>query len=491
MGIPGQQYFAGTHFNPNSTWWQKSGPFLSYIDRCQFLLQQGRFVADVCYYYGDHVPNFAQLKRSDPAHILPGYDYDVITEEALLTRMSFNDGRLVLPDGMSYRVLVLPERGILSLPVLRKLKQLVADGATVIGPKPTEASGLKGFPQCDAEVAKLAGQVWGREGQGKDGMMEDWNDGKTARAGTPSFHRSNVPTLHRFGKGRVICGETARDVLLADGVQPDFEGTGGKPGAMIDYLHRRTDSADIYFVANRSNRWEELRCTFRVAGKAPEVWDAVSGQRRFAAAYEERDGRTTVPLEFSPCGSCFILFREPATKHPPTALSNSPKWGPGQELSGPWTVKFDPKWGGPASVRFDELASWTSRDESGIKYYSGTTTYVKTFDLTAPSRSTLHTPRLYLDLGQVHELAEVRLNGKDLGIVWAPPFRVDATDAVRATDNTLEVEVVNFWPNRIIGDQFLPPDQRFTRTNIRRLTKDTRLMESGLLGPVKLISEEQ
>ena len=459
MGIPGQQYFAGTHFNPNTTWWAKSGPFLSYIDRCQFLMQQGLFVADVAYYYSDHVPNFAQLKRSDPAHILPGYDYDVITEEALLSRMSVKDGRLLLPDGMSYRVLVLPDRNIISLPVLRKLKQLVADGATVIGPRPAEASGLKDFPECDAQVAKLAAQLWAD------------CDGKSLKH-------------HALGKGRVLSGQTAREVLLADGMWPDFEFSGGKPEAVIDYLHRHADGAEIYFVANRSNRWEDIRCTFRVGGKAPELWDAVSGEHRFAAAYEEKDGRTALPLELSPCGSCFVIFREPAGGHPATARSNSLKLEPREELAGPWTVKFDPKWGGPAPTEFEQLVSWSERPEPGIKYYSGTATYTKTFDRPAPSPGT-H-PRVWLDLGNVRELAEVLLNGKALGIIWAPPFRVEITDVVKPTGNQLEVEVVNFWPNRIIGDASLPAEQRLTRTNIRKLTKDTALMPSGLLGPVYL-----
>jgi hypothetical protein len=462
MGLPGQQYFAGTHFNPNTTWWPKSGPFLSYINRCQFLLQQGRFAADVCYYYGDHVPNFTQLKRSDPAHVLPGYDYDVLTEEALLTRLSVRDGRLVLPDGMSYRVLVLPERTIISLPVLQKLGKLIAAGATVIGPKPIEASGLKNFPRSDAAVAKVAAEIW------KD------CDGRSV-------------TERAFGKGHLIWGKTAREVLLADGIKPDFEFSASNSDAILDYIHRTTDGAEIYFVANRSNRLEEARCTFRVAGKAPEIWDAVSGERRVAAAYEEKDGRTTLPLEFSPCGSWFVVFHEPANKHPVTASGNGLKFEPRAELSGPWTVKFDPKWGGPESAQFDELVSWTKRAEPGIKYYSGTATYEQRFDL--PGDAMQPGRKLWLDLGNLRELAEVRLNGKSLGIVWAPPFRVEIAGAVKASGNALEIEVVNFWPNRIIGDQFQPPESRLTRTNIRKLTRDTALMESGLFGPVRLLEQ--
>lgn len=462
-GMPGIQYFAGTHFNPNSTWWAKSGPFIAYINRCQWMLQQGRFVADACYYYGDHVPNFAQLKMSDPAEILPGYDYDVITADALLTRATVRGGRVVLPDGMSYRLLVLPERPAISLPVLRKVKELVEAGATVVASRPVEATGLTGFPQSDTEVSRLAEELWGPV----EGVEQ--ND-------------------RRAGKGRIVSGKTAREVLLADGVTPDFEFSAEHADAMLDFIHRRDGDAEIYFVANRSNRWESARCTFRVSGKAPELWDPVTGEHRFAPAYQAVDGRIELPLDFAPCGSWFVVFRHPVSAHPATAQSNSPRFESQGELSGPWTVRFDPKWGGPASVQFDKLIGWTERPEPGIKFYSGTATYVKTFDLPAALR---HSGQpLYLDLGHLRELAEVRVNGKSLGILWAPPFRVDVAHAVKPTGNRLEVEVVNFWPNRIIGDQSLPNEERRTRTNVRKLTKDTPLMESGLLGPVRWMSAQ-
>ena len=474
MGLPGQQYFAGTHFNPNTTWWPKSGAFLGYIDRCQWLLQQGLFVADVCYYYGDHVPNFAQIKSSDPARVLPGYDYDVITAEAILKRLSVRDGRLVLPDGMSYRVLVLPDRTVISLPVLRKLRELVAAGATVIGPKPLEASGLQDFPRSDAEVQSLAQEIWGKcDGQ----MVKE----------------------QAFAQGRVVWGRTARETLLAGGVKPDFAFSGGQAGAAIDYIHRHTADAEIYFVAHRSNRYENLRCTFRVTDRAPEIWDPVSGTHRFAAASTQQDGLTTVPLELPPFGSCFVVFREPATNHPAAAPDNGLHLQTCASLGGPWTAHFPIGWSAPErdstameksstrTVMFENLVSWTSNSNPGIKYYSGAATYVRTFDLPAHLRAPGQ--RVWLDLGRVCELAEVRLNGQSLGVLWCPPFRVELTGVVKPTGNTLAVEVVNFWPNRIIGDQFLPPDKRFTQTNIRKLTRTTPLMESGLLGPVTLAEE--
>ncbi len=182
MGMPGQQYFAGTHFNPNTTWWSKSAPFLAYINRCQFLLQQGLFVADACYYYGDHVPNFAQLKRSDPARVLPGYDYDVVTEEVLLTRMSVRDGRIVLPDGMSYRVLVLPDRKSISLPVLRKLKAA----------RQSRRDGHRPKAGQDAQPDRLPEERCRSRADGQ----ELWGETATASA----------PWQRPFGKGRVFPG---------------------------------------------------------------------------------------------------------------------------------------------------------------------------------------------------------------------------------------------------------------------------------------------
>ncbi|MGA2248642.1 MAG: glycosyl hydrolase [Verrucomicrobiota bacterium] len=451
-GVPGQQYFAGTHLNPKVTWWGKSAPFFSYIDRCQWMLQQGSFHADVLYYYGDHVPNFTQYKRTDPAHCAPGFDYDVITAEALIGRASMRDGKIALPDGMNYRVLVLPDRDVIALPVLKKIQELVMAGASVIGPRPARGETLQNFAEVDAGVQKIAGELWG---------------GQT-------------------GKGRVITGQTAREVLLAEGVAPDCEFSAGQGD--FDYLHRTSGHAEIYFVANRTNYPATTTVAFGVTGKAPELWNAVTGERRFAAAYTEKDSRTFVPLDFAPCGSWFVVFREPASAHPARAKANSDDPKIIQEIAGAWTVRFDPRWGGPESARFDPLVSWPTRLEPGIKFYSGTAVYEKTFEM-PQAASGKQQSKIYLDLGDVHELAEVKVNEKSCGIVWCPPFRVDLTEAVKPGENQLQIEVVNFWPNRIIGDASLPPEQRLTRTNIRNLTARTPLEPSGLLGPVQLLEE--
>jgi hypothetical protein len=361
---------------------------------------------------------------------------------------------------------------VISLPVLRKLRELVEAGATIIGPKPSESASRQDFPQCDAEVKKLADEVWGAD----------------------SNRRNGEPGSRRAGQGRVIWGRTAREVLLADGVKLDFVAN-GEPDKPLDYFHRRDGDADIYFIANRTNIGTSASCAFRATGKAPELWNPVTGERRFAAAYQEGDGRTFVPLEFAPCGSWFVVFREPTSAHPATitgnvpTIANSPKFAPIAELTGSWTVRFDTNWGGPASTTFEKLVSWPDRPEPGIKFFAGTATYVRTFDL---PQTAIGNPQsaIVLDLGSVRELAEVRVNGQSCGIVWAPPFRVDVSRCVKPGANRLEVEVVNFWPNRIIGDAALPASERRTRTNIRKLTADVGLMPSGLLGPVKLLQTE-
>ncbi|MCP5517169.1 MAG: discoidin domain-containing protein [Verrucomicrobiales bacterium] len=463
MGLPGQQYFAGTHLNPNVTWWSRSKPFFDYVNRCQWMLQQGRFVADVAYYYGNHVPNFSQLKRSDPAGILPGYDYDVVTAGVICDRMTVVDGRLTLPDGMAYRALVLPDQKAISRPVLRKLQTLVADGATVIGPRPERAASLQDHPARDAEVRRLADELWA--------------------AASPE----TGPTA-----GRIIAGHPVREVLQARGVRPDFEfrSTSTPPSdTPLDYLHRRVDDVDLYFVACRTNRSEDFVGVFRATGRTPELWNPVTGERRPARAFTQRDGRTEMPLHFDPCGSWFVVFRSPSAGPASVGTDNRDRFESMATLEGAWTVHFDPDWGGPATVGFPQLVDWTTRPEPGIRFYSGTARYERSFDWPAGGAVASGHPsaEVWLDLGELRELAEVRLNGRELGILWTPPFRVRLDDALRPGPNRLEIDIVNFWPNRIIGDASLPVEQRRTRTNIRKLTAESPLMPSGLLGPVRLL----
>jgi len=460
---PGYQWpGAGTHFDRNVTWWNQIHAFTDYIARSQFLLQQGLFVADVCYYVGSDVPCYVPAKTRMKPPLPAGHDCDAVNFEVLMTRLSVKDGRLMLPDGMSYRLLVLPQRDTMTPEALSKIASLVEAGLTVVGPRPAASPSLKDYPTCDRQVKELADKLWGDV------------DGRKVKQ-------------RKVGKGRVIWGKTLGEVLLADGTTPDFEFVPAQKGAHVDYIHRSTGDAEIYFVSNQLSRAEKAQCTFRVAGRQPELWDPVTGEMRDAVAFKQtRDGRTTVPLELPPRGSIFVVFRKtiPASRNG-LADTNSPALSAVMEITGPWTVAFDPKWGGPAKVVFDKLVDWTTRAEEGIRYYSGTATYHKTFNL--PKALRQGRKRLYLDLGRLKNVACVRLNGKDLGVVWTAPWRVEITAAVKAGGNRLEIDVVNLWPNRLIGDAKLPAAKRLTKTNVTKFSKGKHApLESGLLGPVTL-----
>lgn len=697
----------GWHFDRTNTWFEKSGGWLKgYVARCQNLLRQGVFVGDLLYFAGEDspqsTPGFMQLTPPPP----PGYDWDTIGGEAIRKLVRIEGGRIVLPSGVSYRALVLRDGTKLSLPLLRKLRELVAEGMTlVVNSRPVEAPGLADYPKCDDEVKKAAAEMWG-----------DLN--------------GSTVTERAYGKGRVLWGRLA-DAL---GVPPDFEFTAQAADAPVQWIHRRAGDADLYFIASRRRQAEDLVCTFRVAGKQPEFWDAVSGEITKAAVFEEVNGRTRLPVHLEPAGSVFVVFRSPAPErrvqeialegaplaatrpfvapargkfrdvagdftislwlkpeldiavplsprgphrfyirdrnapsfafyplaggtvygkghavcglaagrngialyervagppvpvlaaqtplagwthvavvyregapslyldgklagraeksgrivHPglfeacdapvdfmgqttaprlearaldeagiralaaaelpapedPPAFDPSAMlfwrdgWymardGAGRErpieiagigrpvtLDGPWTVRFDPNLGAPESITMPELKSLHRHEADGVKYYSGTATYTKKFQAPAPNGK-----RLYLDLGRVEVIAEVKVNGKPVGNVWKAPYRVDITDAVRAGENDLEVQVTNLWPNRLIGDEQQPPEYEYgyvtdnpgssggggggvlaipewyregkPKPKSARVafsvwkwfSKNDPLLESGLLGPVKL-----
>ena len=334
-------------------------------------------------------------------------------------------------------------------PVAQKLRELVQAGATVVGPKPLTDPGLKNHPQCDEVVKQIGEELWG---------------GKT-------------------GKGRVFADKTEREVLLADGVLPDFEAKGAND-TFIDFIHRTTPEAEIYFLANRKDRPEKVDAAFRIAGKQPELWNPMTGEQRDLPQFTSANGTTTVPLEFEPNGSMFVVFRKPAAEA--GQGSNFPALETVQTLEGPWTVQFDKDWFYPATdntVVFDKLEDWTLRPEDAVKHFSGTAVYEKEFEF-QPVAGKRH----FLDLGTVGHSAKVRLNGKDLGVAWCKPWRVEITEALKPGENELEIEVVNSWPNRLIGDAKLPKEQRRTRTNINHYDNPANqtLVPSGLLGPVSL-----
>ncbi len=597
----------GLHYERTNTWWEQSRPWHEYLARCQYLLRHGLFTADTCYLQPEGSPQGFSTHRRN------GYDYDDCTAEVVLTRMSVRDGQIVLPDGMSYRLLVLPQVTTMTPPLLRKVKELVEAGATVLGPRPLKSPSLSDYPKCDEEVKHLADELW------RD------CDGKTVKE-------------HACGKGRIVLGFTPEETLAKMRVQPDFT-----TGAPIRWIHRRIDGTEIYFVASAGQQSVETVCTFRVSGRQPEFWQPETGQIARVAVYEQANGITRVPIRFEPSGSVFVVFRkstapfdpvvsvtrdgQPALPAPEskakvvivkatygvlsdpsrtrdvraklqalvdagevtfqvarmaegddpafgivktliveytaggksfTVSGQDPEditlttaagselvaqvhraadgrlwleaWQPGRyelqtasgrtmrcettalpqprEITGAWDLRFPPHAGAPEHVTLEKLVSWSEHPSDGVKYFSGTATYSKTINV--PPETLGENRHLYLDLGKVQVMAQVKINGKDLGILWKPPYRVEVTDAVKGGENALEIQVTNLWINRMIGDEKMPEDSarndngtlkewppwvregkpsptgRFTFTTWRLWKAGDPLQESGLIGSVTL-----
>ena len=294
----------------------------------------------------------------------------------------------------------------------------------------------------------------------------------------------NSAATTTVGADRVIAERSPAEVLQDMHLRPDFAYVGLSDAGELDWIYRTAGATEIYFVASRWDPTEHVACTFRVSGKQPELWNPVTGEIRDAVAFTQQDGCTTVPLEFDPRGSVFVVFRKPISRLASgKASSNFPTITPITELAGPWDVSFDPHWGGPAQITFDSLVDWTKRPEDNIRHYSGTAVYRKKFTLASLPRVG---KKLLLNLGEVNVVASVRLNGVNCGVVWTKPFRIDITQSAHRGENDLEVTVVNLWPNCLIADESLPPDQRLTETNIHKFSAATPLFPSGLDGPVTL-----
>jgi len=466
MGLPGQEYFAGTHVNPQVTWWEQSGAFIDYMHRVQSVVQEGKFVADVLYYYGDHVPNVFPFKHSDPAGVMPGFDYDVC-DETIFLQLKVLEDRILVPGGVDYQVLVLPDHRVLSLAVLEKLEELVKAGATVLGHRPEKQVSLVGGKEALDRFGELSHQIWGES-------LTDKGE-------------------HAYGKGKVAWGMTAREYLRSQKVPVDFDVLDNESKTEFDYIHYTLGGRDIYFVSNQTTRRQKIHCTFRVRGKQAELWDALTGNIREAKAFSQKDGLTTVPLTLEPYGAVLVVFNEKIPDdRQGTAQRNYSDFETLAEISGEWTVHFDPRWGGPGSVIFPELWDWSQHADEGIKYYSGAAIYEKSFSLDSELGEE---NRYFLHLGSVKDagIAEVKINGTDKGVVWTAPFRVDISNELQEGENTLEIKVVNSWYNRVAGDQMYPDKKTYTSTNIDlkhdfrgRPLEEISLEPSGLLGPVKI-----
>jgi hypothetical protein len=462
----------GTHINRNITWAEQAQPFMTYVSRISYMLQQGSPVADLAYLLPEGAPSTMPFWG---AGLLPappkGYNYDYVNTDIVLHRMSVApDGRLTLTDGMTYRVLVLPPATQMTPEVLRKLHDLVAAGATIVGPRPTRSPSLSHYPAADAEVQTLATDLWGDT----DGVTD---------------------TKHAFGKGMTYWGLALDDVMERLKEPQDFAASGSLDAAPV-WVHRRVDDADVYYVANQSDAPQHIDSRFRVSGEDVQVWRPMSGKRD-AAAYSSRNGFTIVPLALAERESVFVVFRHAATA--PSRIEPAVSEKELATLAGPWELRFPEHLGAPPSVRMENLTSWTVSPDPGVKYFSGTATYTKTIQ--APASWFRSGQHIYLDLGKVCDVAEVEVNGISAGLAWAPPYRVDVTSALKPGTNKLQMKVTNEWTNRQIGDRLLSPDKRILAPPNSRgasaqgnaggggFGRPQSLAEAGLLGKVRIVAE--
>lgn len=444
----------GQWFNRNETWANEAGPWVTYLARTSYMLQQGHFGADVIYFYGED-SNLTAIYQHRSPDLPAGYGFDYVNADALIHVLKVGaDGRITTPGGTTYRVLGLaPYSRHMSLPVLRAIHQLVVDGATVAGPKPTDDPSLA---DSQSEFHTLANELFG-DGNG----------------------------VQHVGKGTVYAGETVAEALTAMHVPPDFDYTKSSPDMNLLFAHRKLADGDLYFVDNRSDDPATVEATFRVAGRAPRLWYAETGKTE-PVSYSIADGRTTVPLKLEAWGTVFVVFRQHTDRASWTA--------PAQietrlaTVEGPWKVAFPPDWGAPPSITLDQLSSWSTNSDDGVKYFSGTATYTKTIE--APASWFQRDAHIWLDLGDVKNLAEVTINGKALGIVWHSPYRVDVTSALHTGANEISIKVTNAWVNRIIGDQQPGATKKYTFTDVKPYNAESPLLPSGLLGPVTVIREE-
>jgi len=467
------------------------------------MLRQGNNVADVLLYYGDEAPNLVPPKRLDPNYTpdmpglfpdyfydeskcphcgilkpinpgkLPGYEYDYVNEEVITTTLDTNNGELVFPHGQTYKILVLPDRAAISLEVLKHLEKLIFNGAVVIGRKPERTTSLKGYPECDEEVKKIADKIWGD------------SDGKSVFTNT-------------YGKGTVYWGKSVKEVLDERSIPSDFDVKGiDNHDLHVDYIHRQTENEDIYFVSNSSEREEKISVVFRVEdSRKPELWDTETGLIQRDLEYSKVKNGIKLEMILDPLASRFVVFRKNTTGINDAALYSDLQFGfPEREstegsvysidISTQWSVAFDPDWGGPESIGMDSLISWSASDEAGVRFYSGAATYSRDVEISEEMISS--ESEVFITFEDIQEMAQVFVNGKDGGMVWLPPYTTRITPYLRAGTNTVTVKVINTWNNRVVGDARTEDDNPYTRTNARtKFNKNTPLLPSGLIGKSQL-----
>ncbi len=452
--IPGVNAWFSTEFNRHNTWFKQSKTWIEYLRRCQHLLQQGKYVADVCYFIGEDVPMMTGARNPE----LPeGYSYDYINAEVILTRLSVKDGNFVLPDGTSYRVMVLPPVKTMRPELLSKIESLVEQGGVIFGQAPEKSPSLNNFPECDEEVNEIAEKLWG----------------------APKEVTTN---MKRVGKGYVVDELELKTTLEILGVSKDVD---IENDLQVLWTHRSLPGMEIYFLTNQSDEVVEFVPSFRVKGMKPQLWDAVTGEIRELNEYTVQDNRTLLPIKMEGHQSWFIVFYNHIENSGKGYTNNFPEYKLLQNIESLWTVDFQNKVIGPeAPVEFSTLTDWSLSENEKIRFYSGTAVYKSSFNLNEiPDKS-----ELFINLGDVGVMVKVKLNGVDIGETWMAPFRLKATNYLIKGKNKIEIEVVNLWRNQLIKDGKLPIEKRYTWHLVDDIKEGEELQPSGLIGPVTIES---
>jgi len=509
--IPGVTAWFGMSYHRHNTWFEQSKAWNEYLQRCHYLLQLGLPVSDVCYFIGEDTPKMTGILEP----VLPyGYDYDFINADVILNRLSVQDGTLVLPDGKHYQLLVLPPLETMRPEVLKKIHELLQNGASVYGPPPSHSPSLENYPDADAEVESEASKLW-----------RNIN-------GTTTTHRN-------IGEGQLFYGEALDCVFEKLRLEPDVICL----DTAILWTHRRSEDMDIYFLTNQEAKDKTVEISFRIAGKIPELWFPDIGKIQNSAFFDQSEDRTFVPFRMEPFGSVFIIFRKPIKEKfiktvyrdgtdvlSGTLKSNIPSFSystdgnlnfktdesgnfsifyndgqqvsvsltkipPSMEIDDPWEVHFPDNWDAPQVITFEHPMSWTGHPNAGIKYFSGTARYLKKIFI--PKNLIQPDLHLILDLGEVLIMAEVIVNGQNLGIIWKKPYQIDITSVIQSGENHIEIRVTNTWWNRLVGDEKYPHgfpgnkiDHPRTFTTIKAWNAESELMPSGLIGPVRIEVEK-
>ena len=517
-GYPGWSYQAGTHISPKMTWWDLSKPFHEYLARVSAMLQQGLFVADVAYYYGEQIPNFASGSKYIRKSLGAGYDYDDLNKEILLQSSVDEDGQLLLPSGMKYKILVLPDDPKMSLEVAQKIEKLLADGATILGFKPTTIPGLKEFEKREAELKKITDEIWPSKGKKKK----------------------------RYGKGKIYVEYEEKEILREMDVSPDFlYSINYGEEAKLDYIHRATEKEDIYFIRNEDSVQVQATLDFRMNDAQPYVYNPENGEITKIGHFKNENKRIKMPISLEPLASIIVVFitDQPVSKHVvnvelednlASTLSSVPGVDiyydeenqlvfsseakgqynitfsdgsrqainalPGSEivsLQNSWDVRFPHGWGFEPIQQFDHLSDWTTHEIDDLAKFSGMATYHSSFNI---EEDYLKEGSMFiLDLGIVGEVARVFINGNEIGTRVFPPFDFEVSEFLREGNNFISIDVANTWQNRLAGDHALPFDEQRTRSNVgsgnrnsaTRPWQDNDPMPSGLIGPVRIIEQSK